>query len=107
MLGRHRSVVHILPCAESAARSGQHQHARIAEIAQRVAQLLVHLYGEAVQPVGAVQHNADDWAVRLEVDGLVSHACRLAKEGAWTQTNSRGPWRSGCSPRRAPDLPGV
>ena len=57
--------------------------------AKRVAQLLVHLRGEAVEPVGAVERDPGDRPVRLEVDGLVSHAARLAKEGAWTQTNSR------------------
>ncbi len=62
---------------------------RIAEVGQRVAQLAVHLRGEAVEPVGAVERDPGDAALSLEVDGLVSHAAGLAKEGAWTQTNSQ------------------
>ena len=38
----------------------------------------------------------------LNQDGLVSHARGLAKEWAWTQTNSPQTWPAGCSPTRAP-----
>ena len=71
---RDRAVVEILPGAEAAPGAGQHHDARIAEVGERVAQLLVHLLGEAVQPVGAVERDPRDRPVRLEVDGLVSHA---------------------------------
>ena len=83
---RDRAVVEVLPGAEAAAGAGQDDHARIAEVGERVAQLLVHRGGEAVEPVGAVERDPRDAVVQLEVDGLVSHACRLAKEWAWTQT---------------------
>ena len=71
---RDRAVVEVLPGAEAASRAGQHDDARIAEVGERVAQLLVHLRGEAVEPVGPVERDPGDRAVRLEVDGLVSHA---------------------------------
>ena len=69
---RHGAVVEILPGAEAAARAGQDQAARVAEVRERVGDLLVHLDGEAVEPVRAVEREAGDAGLELEVDGFVS-----------------------------------
>ena len=53
------------------------RHARLAEIGERVGDLLVHLDGEAVQPVGAVEGEAGDAAFDLERDGFVSHGAPM------------------------------
>ena len=66
-----RTVVEILPGAEAAARAGEHHHARVAEVLQGIAELLVHLHGEAVESVRAVQCDADDRIASLEQDSLV------------------------------------
>jgi hypothetical protein len=42
----------VLTGAEAASGAGQHQHPRLVELAERVGDLLVHLHGEAVEPVG-------------------------------------------------------
>ena len=57
---RDGAVVEVLPGAKAAAGAGQDHHPRIAELAERVAQLAVHLRGEAVEPVGPVEGDAGD-----------------------------------------------
>src|SRR6185437_10516080 len=104
---RDGAVVEVLPGTKSAAGARQDDDPGITEVRERVPQLLMHPHGEAVEPVRAVERDPGDGAVRLEVDGVVSHACRLAKEGPWTQTNSPATSRTGCSPPRAPARPGV
>ena len=84
---RDGAVVEILPGAKAAPGAGQHDDARIAEVGERVAQLVVHLRGEAVEPVGAVERDAGDRAVRLERRWSRKPCARLAKERAWTQTS--------------------
>jgi hypothetical protein len=42
-------------------------------VPERIGDFLVHLDGEAIQPVRAVERQAGDAAVHLEVDGFVSH----------------------------------
>src|SRR5206468_6936803 len=79
-----------------------HHDARLPKIRERISQLAVHRCGEAVEAIRAVKRDPGDWPIRLEVDGLVSHAIGLAKEGAWTQTNSRTGSLIKCSPARAP-----
>src|SRR4029453_9257888 len=83
----HRPVIKLLPGAEAAPGAGQHQHARLVELAERVGDLLVHLDGEAVEPVRAVENEAGDAGLQLELDGFVSHGAALApppnlREGA-------------------------
>src|SRR5580765_4538307 len=46
----------------------------------------MHMRGEAVQPVGSVERDPRDTSVRLEVDGLVSHAF-LPSEGEGVDAN--------------------
>ena len=59
---RDRAVVEVLAGAEAAAGAGEDDDARVAEVRERVAQLLVHLRGEAVEPVGTVERDARDCA---------------------------------------------
>ena len=59
--------------ADAASRAGEHYDSGIAEPAERVAKLVVHLHGKAVEPVRTVEGDAGDRA-RLEQDGLVFHA---------------------------------
>ena len=73
---RDRAIGQVLPRAERAARAGEQQHARIAvsrDPRQRVAQLGMHLGGEAVQPVRPVQRDARDAVTGFEADLLVVH----------------------------------
>ena len=77
LAGRHRAVAQILPGAEAAAGAGQDQGPRVAETAKRVGHLLVHLDGEAVEPVGAVEGEAGDAGLQLELDGFVSHGAPM------------------------------
>src|SRR5206468_11224428 len=100
--GRSRSVVEILPRAKAAAGTREDHDPHIAKVRERVAKLAVHCRREAVEAIGAVERDPGDWPSRLEVDGLVSHAVGLAKEGAWTQTNLRTGSLIKCSPARAP-----
>ena len=68
---RNGAVVQVLASAEAAACAGQHDHARIAELRQRVAQLLVHLHGEAVEAIGTVERDLGD-GTGFEEDGFVA-----------------------------------
>ena len=70
---RDRAIVQILSGAKAAAGAGQHQHSRLGQVGERVRHLLVHLDGEAVQPVGAVQGQAGNAALQLEVYTFISH----------------------------------
>ena len=73
-----RAVSQILSRAKAASGPGEDQHPRVAQIAQSVRHLLVHLDGEAVQPVGAVEGQAGD-SVRVgEEDRVVSHLPAVA-----------------------------
>ena len=84
---RDRAVVEVLPGAEAAAGAGQHDHARIAEAGERVAQFLVHLRGEAVEPVRAVERDTGDRASALNRWSRKPCPPTSAKERTWTQTN--------------------
>ena len=81
LVSGHGPVAKVLAGAETAARASKHDHPRVADCLEHLAKLGVHLRGEAVEPVGPVERDAGNRPVQREVDGLVSHADRLAKEG--------------------------
>src|SRR4029077_7812700 len=73
---RHGPIAEILARAETAASAGeQHDPDRLvrAHLANRVAQLLVHLHVEAVQLVGPVQRDSRGPTLVREENGFVTH----------------------------------
>ena len=90
LAGRDRAVVEVLPAQKPRPAPVSTMTRASPRLAERVAQLLVHPDGEAVEPVRPVERDPRDGPVRLEVDGLVSHARGLAKERPWTQTKLAG-----------------
>jgi hypothetical protein len=73
----HIRVGEVLPSAEGAPGTAQHEHARGLvglDVIEGVTQLSVHLAGEAVELVGAVQRQAGDAVGDLEMDVLVLHS---------------------------------
>ncbi|MCY1541958.1 hypothetical protein D9M68_776770 [compost metagenome] len=74
-VGGRLALAQVLAGAEAAARAGQHQHARAFRFnaGQGVGHLAMHIGGEAVQFVGAVQRQARDAAGQVELNVLVGH----------------------------------
>ena len=70
-LGGNAAIVEILAGAEAAACARQHDHPGITELREGIAEFLVHLAVEAVQPVRPVERYAGNTVVKLELDGLV------------------------------------
>ena len=79
---RNSAIIEVLARAESAARAGEDQYARSLigiDFRQRRRDFLVHLHGEAVEPVGPVEREARNTILDLEYDGLELHDAASVK----------------------------
>jgi hypothetical protein len=101
----HVGVGEILAGAEGAPGAGEHQHARGLvglDAVERVTQLGVHLAGEAVQLVGAVQGQAGDARLDCELDVGVFHERLLRRDSGAGRRGSGWRRRPNPSTRRWP-----
>jgi hypothetical protein len=74
--GRDVAIGQVLSGTKAAAFAGQEQHARgrvLLHPRERIAQLAMHVAGEAVQPVGARERDARDAAGAFESNLFVRH----------------------------------
>ena len=74
VVGGHGAVIEVLAGAERPTGAGEDHHPRDLGLIERPPKLLVHVSGEAIEPVGTVERDPRDAALELEVDRVVIHA---------------------------------
>src|SRR4029453_3527559 len=77
--GRDGAIVEVLSGAKAAARPGQDDNARIAQVTESVAQFAMHATREAVQAIRTVERDPRDSVRARNRNVLVAHAPLLAR----------------------------